>query len=68
MPDIDSLSILSDCSFDKVIDILSTSLPKIVPNVLLAKRDELLPLLLLAIRHHGDDRVRDQLVHLVTIL
>ena len=52
-------------SLNKVVEVLSVTLPKIVPNVLLAKRDELIPLLLLSIHHDGDDRRRDQLLNLL---
>ena len=55
----------SESSFEKAIDILSTSLPKIVPNVLLSKRDELIPLLLLSIQHNINERCRDELLHLL---
>ncbi len=65
IPSNKSLSILSETSFDKVIEILSSSLPKIVPNVLLAKRDELIPLLLLSIQHNADEKCRDELLHLL---
>jgi hypothetical protein len=65
MPKNNSVSMLSESSFEKVIDILSTSLPKIVPNVLLAKRDELIPLLLLSIQYNIDERCRDELLHLL---
>ena len=58
-------SVLSDRSFERVIALLSNSLPKIVPNVLLAKRDELIPLLLLSIRHDDDEKRRDQLLNLL---
>ena len=44
---------------------IDDSLPKIVPNVLLAKRDELIPLLLLSIHHVGDEHRRDQLLNLL---
>ena len=33
-----------------------------MPNILLNKREELLPLLLLAIQHHPDAQIRDQLL------
>ena len=37
----------------------------IVPNILLNKREELLPLLLLAIQHHPDAQTRDQLLNIL---
>ena len=36
-----------------------------MPNVLLAKRDELIPLLLLSIQHNADEKCRDELLHLL---
>jgi hypothetical protein len=39
--------------------------PNIVPNILLNKREELLPLLLLAIQHHPDAQTRDQLLNIL---
>ena len=50
---------------DDIINELSESLPKIVPNILLNKREELLPLLLLAIQHHPESQTRDQLLNLL---
>ena len=35
---------------DSLLDVVSDSVPKIVPNVILAKRDELIPLMLATIR------------------
>ncbi|XP_037094917.1 RAB11-binding protein RELCH homolog [Pollicipes pollicipes] len=44
---------------------LARCLPHIVPNVILAKREELIPLLLTAIQLHPDIRQRDQLLNLL---
>ena len=44
---------------------LAQSLPKIVPNILLNKREELLPLLIISIQHHPDSKTRDQLLNLL---
>ena len=44
---------------------LAQGLPKIVPNILLNKREELLPLLIIAIQHHPDSKTRDQLLNLL---
>lgn len=44
---------------------LAESLPKIVPNILLNKREELLPLLLIAIENHKEVQTRDQLLNLL---
>ena len=48
-----------------IINELCISLPKIVPNILLNKREELLPLLLLSIQHQTDSKIRDQLLNLL---
>ncbi|XP_029838748.3 RAB11-binding protein RELCH homolog isoform X2 [Ixodes scapularis] len=50
---------------DEVVLMLSRCLPHIVPNVLLAKREELVPLLLAAINLHPDARERDALLNLL---
>lgn len=49
--------------YSQTISTLADSLPHIIPNVLLAKRQEIIPVLLLAILLHGDHKVRDQLLH-----
>ena len=36
-----------------------------MPNILLNKREELLPLLLLAIQHHPNAQIRDQLLNIL---
>lgn len=45
------------------IQILSDSLPKIVPYVLINHREELLPLMMCAIERHPDSNTRDSLTH-----
>lgn len=50
---------------ETLIDILSYSLPRIVPNVILNKREELLPLILSAIRLHSDANEREKLLQLL---
>jgi hypothetical protein len=50
---------------DDIINQLAASLPNIVPNILLNKREELLPLLLTAIQCHPNGQVRDQLLNLL---
>ncbi|EEC17230.1 conserved hypothetical protein [Ixodes scapularis] len=50
---------------DEVVLMLSRCLPHIVPNVLLAKREASIPLLLAAINLHPDARERDALLNLL---
>ncbi|XP_057291551.1 RAB11-binding protein RELCH homolog isoform X2 [Hydractinia symbiolongicarpus] len=45
------------------VQVIAESLPNIVPNVLLNKREELIPLILCAVRFHDNARVRDELLH-----
>ncbi|KAK6927916.1 hypothetical protein RJ641_006507 [Dillenia turbinata] len=47
----------------ETIQILSDSLPKIVPYVLINHREELLPLMMCAIERHPDSSTRDSLTH-----
>lgn len=51
--------------FDDVIELISTSLPEVIPHVLLARRGTVLPLMLTAIRHHRKSEERDKLLHLL---
>eukprot|EP00897_Mesotaenium_endlicherianum_P010297 jgi/Mesen1/9296/ME000060S08737 len=46
-----------------VVRIVAESLPKIVPNVLINKREELLPLIMCAIERHPEPETRDSLTH-----
>uniref|UniRef100_H2YBC3 Uncharacterized protein n=1 Tax=Ciona savignyi TaxID=51511 RepID=H2YBC3_CIOSA len=50
---------------NEFVDLLSRCLPHIVPTVLLAKRDQLVPLLLGAASLHSDPETRNQLLHLL---
>ncbi|XP_065299337.1 RAB11-binding protein RELCH homolog [Dermacentor albipictus] len=52
-------------SGEEVVLMLARCLPHIVPNVLLAKREELVPLLLAAINLHPDAAQRDVLLNLL---
>lgn len=52
-------------NLDSVLTILAESVPKIVPNVILAKRDELIPLLMITIQIHPDSRIRDQFLNIL---
>ena len=46
-----------------IIDVIAQSLPHIVPNVLLAKREELLPLILCAANLHPSTKARDSMLN-----
>ncbi|XP_064466684.1 RAB11-binding protein RELCH homolog [Ornithodoros turicata] len=50
---------------EDVVLLLARCLPHIVPNVLLAKREELVPLLLAAVALHPEAEARDSLLHLL---
>eukprot|EP00850_Spirogloea_muscicola_P008360 SM000044S16007 [mRNA] locus=s44:565678:576581:+ [translate_table: standard] len=50
-------------SEDESVIIIAESLPKIVPNVLINKREVLLPLFMCAITRHPDAEARDSLAH-----
>ncbi|XP_024935495.1 lisH domain and HEAT repeat-containing protein KIAA1468 isoform X2 [Cephus cinctus] len=52
-------------SKDTVTDILAYSLPRIVPNVILNKREEVIPLILTAIRLHMNAAEREKLLQLL---
>lgn len=55
---------LSDPGVD-VIQLLARCLPHVVPNVILAKREELIPILLCVVSKHPDSKTRDQLLHML---
>lgn len=50
---------------ETLVEILVKTLPRIVPNVILNKREEVIPLLLSAIRLHSDSSEREKLIHLL---
>lgn len=52
-------------SSDNVVLMLARCLPHIVPNVLLAKREELIPLLLCTISLHPEAKQRDKLLNIL---
>ncbi|XP_035218568.1 RAB11-binding protein RELCH homolog isoform X2 [Stegodyphus dumicola] len=52
-------------SQETVIMMLARCLPHIVPNILLAKREELIPLILCAIALHPDPKQRDKLLNIL---
>eukprot|EP00057_Strongylocentrotus_purpuratus_P021252 XP_011675726.1 PREDICTED: lisH domain and HEAT repeat-containing protein KIAA1468 homolog [Strongylocentrotus purpuratus] len=52
-------------SGQEVVEMLARCLPHIIPNVLLAKREELVPLILCTASSHPEARERDQLLNLL---
>ncbi|XP_003702013.2 RAB11-binding protein RELCH homolog isoform X1 [Megachile rotundata] len=50
---------------DTLVQILSQTLPRIVPNIILNKREEVIPLVLSAIRLHNDSAEREKLLQLL---
>ncbi|CAB4065133.1 unnamed protein product [Lepeophtheirus salmonis] len=52
-------------SEEDIFFLLGSSLPKIVPNVLLAKREDLIPVIMSVIKHHPDIKVRDLLLEIL---
>ncbi|QQP49024.1 KIAA1468 -like protein [Caligus rogercresseyi] len=50
---------------ESLVSLLGLSLPKIVPNVLLAKREDLIPVILAVIHHHPQIKVRDGLLQIL---
>lgn len=50
---------------DTLVQILSQTLPRIVPNIILNKREEVIPLILSAIRLHSDSGEREKLLQLL---
>ena len=49
----------------QILSVLADSIPKIYPNVILAKRDELIPVLLVTISTHPDSGERDKLLNIL---
>ncbi|XP_071522706.1 RAB11-binding protein RELCH homolog [Panulirus ornatus] len=49
----------------ELLDVVASSLHNIAPNVILAKREELLPLLVCGVSMHKDGRERERLLHLL---
>ncbi|XP_066919472.1 RAB11-binding protein RELCH homolog [Clytia hemisphaerica] len=47
------------------VDVIAKALPNIAPNVLLNKREELIPLILCAACFHDDNKIRDELLHML---
>ncbi|XP_062567299.1 RAB11-binding protein RELCH homolog [Saccostrea cucullata] len=50
---------------DHIVTMLARCLPHIVPNVLLAKREELIPLILCTAMLHSDSKERDKLLNIL---
>ncbi|XP_046842771.1 RAB11-binding protein RELCH homolog [Xenia sp. Carnegie-2017] len=48
---------------ESLVQVLSRCLPHIIPNVLLNKREELIPLIVCTAIHHPDEKERDKLLH-----
>ena len=56
---------LNDDAVGKIVPLLARCLPHIVPNVLLAARDELIPLIVGAAALHHDSATRDRLLNVL---
>lgn len=57
---------LKDCvTQESLVLILTYSLPRIVPNVILNKREEMIPLILSAVQLHSNPREREKLLQLL---
>jgi hypothetical protein len=52
-------------ALDEVVPLLARCLPYVVPNVLLAGRDELIPLIVCSAALHSDSKTRDQLLNIL---
>ncbi|XP_012276159.1 lisH domain and HEAT repeat-containing protein KIAA1468 homolog isoform X2 [Orussus abietinus] len=50
---------------DTLVEILAHSLPRVAPNVILNKREELIPLILSGVRLHSDSATREKLLQLL---
>lgn len=50
---------------DSLVHVVGSTLNKIVPNVILNKRGEVVPLLVRTIRDHPDSNIRDRLLQLL---
>lgn len=47
------------------IQVITNSLPNIIPNILLSKREEVIPLILCAVRYHNESKIRDELLSML---
>jgi len=50
---------------DTLVEILACTLPRIVPNIILNKREEIIPLILSAIHLHSNSSEREKLLQLM---
>lgn len=50
---------------DTIVEILTSILPRIVPNIILNKREEIIPLILSAIHLHSHSNEREKLLQLL---
>jgi hypothetical protein len=50
---------------DTLVEILTFTLPRIVPNIILNKREEVIPLILSAIHLHSNSGEREKLLQLL---
>ncbi|CAG5116113.1 unnamed protein product, partial [Candidula unifasciata] len=62
---VSEMSRISDADEHGVVKMLARCLPHIVPNVLLAKREELIPVILCTTILHPDPKQRDQLLNIL---
>ncbi|XP_064641709.1 RAB11-binding protein RELCH homolog [Lineus longissimus] len=62
---VSEVSSITDSSSEKVVNMLGRCLPHIVPNVLLAKREELIPLILATACLHPEPKERDNLLNIL---
>ncbi|KAL3860033.1 hypothetical protein ACJMK2_010206, partial [Sinanodonta woodiana] len=62
---VSEVSKMSDTDQLKVVMMLGRCLPHIVPNVLLAKREELIPLIICTTMLHPDSKERDKLLNIL---
>jgi len=56
---------LNENAVGEIVPLLARCLPHIIPSVLLAARDELIPLIVSAAALHGDSKTRDNLLNLL---
>jgi len=50
---------------DTLVDILAYTLPRVVPNIILNRREEIIPLILSAIYLHSNSSERDKLLQML---
>eukprot|EP00794_Sanderia_malayensis_P019013 gene19013-20925_t len=57
--------IINSADSEDALQVVARCLPNVVPNVLLNKREELIPIILCIVRLHDDVKVRDALLHML---